>query len=294
MSGHWQTWTHEHGITSLIVRDVGGGGDCQFLVISAALQSAGYDWSVRQLRKLVGKCVLKMTDDDFKKKWLVFYQGEANDGVFCGRWNPFKCTSKEQLCKAVELPNKTGNGFDFQGDAMTLDLLGPALNVNFIVFHKNRDYAMEFVRPECDNFILMLFHQSGRYGHYQLLGSPDLDGNVVCLFSRRTLPKDVVAYLRRRLPPAERKDKSASHAANPKQQQDEHKNESSLSRAYFNLNFVPSASPIWDASDIRNYFSGSGGRRSIFEEDDDDEDAYRSPFVRSIGCSHNNKAHHHR
>ena len=130
-----------------------------------------FSYSAAQLRQLVSDQVQRLSDVEFQGL-LDTYRREVSNREFLGGWDPVRSRSRHDLCRAITLPNRTGNGYDFQGDSVTLDLLSKALHINIAVFHKDRQFRFCFDHPTFQHTVMVLYHAKGSFAHYQLLGVP--------------------------------------------------------------------------------------------------------------------------
>src|SRR5581483_4634130 len=162
----WLHWVNSFDVKGAFFRDCGARGNCQFLVVSRAIQPVLY-LTPETLRRLVAKQVENMSDIDFQTL-MTTYRQEVIDETFDGMWNPMSCHTRQDFAQAVTRPNLTGNGWEFQGDHLTLDLLAGALNVRIILFCRERHMVVDLSPPDAPSTIFLLYHNK----HYQLLGAP--------------------------------------------------------------------------------------------------------------------------
>jgi hypothetical protein len=168
----WVEWKRNpFGERDLYLKDCGANGDCQFLVVAEAIRHwvrHPHEWTARRIRQLAAKQALQMSRDEFDVI-MSSYREEVKHGEFAGNWDPFKCTRREHLKAAIESPLKTGDGYDFQGDHTTLQLISKALKINIRV--RCYDAAYTFTcGPSFPYTICLLYRSTDKFKHYQLLG----------------------------------------------------------------------------------------------------------------------------
>ena len=226
MTQKWQKWhKNPHGFQEAYVKDCGGGGDCQFLCVSHAIARL-ITLSVSQLRRLVGEQILALTDEQFTD-YMAAYRAEFaqhpnrhRQRSADGAWDPHRCRTKRELKQAVEAPITTGDGFYFQGDQVTLDLMSGVLGVNFVVFSPDDKYVYqtratqptERKRRQSDsdehkNLCTICLLYIASYKHYQLIGFADHSRSIdtdstdfYALMDNLHFPKELHVFLTQTLP----------------------------------------------------------------------------------------------
>lgn len=188
----YRKWSNIYNIDGLVYYDPPGDGSCQFLAASEGIDPV-YRLSGHDLRMLAAQEVLKMDQVIFEGV-IDTYCLEVKEGKFRGDWNPLSCKSKNTFALAIIKPIESGHGFDFQGDDITLSLIGNYLKVNFVTFNKdgkgritraqgNSDISSQFA------FTVFMIRITGGTAHYQLLGIDYGDNGVQTIFKKGMIPE---------------------------------------------------------------------------------------------------------
>jgi hypothetical protein len=114
-----------------VAYDAGGGGDCQFHSIAAALNFEQNDarmFNFRHLRNMAAEELKNLSPDDFAAM-KESYVNEVMFNEFVGDWDPLSIETPGDLARQLKTP-----GFHYQGDHHTLRLLRSALQVDFLVW----------------------------------------------------------------------------------------------------------------------------------------------------------------
>ena len=166
----WQRWKDNPlGLAHLYIKDTGAGGNCQFSSIAEAIRPiAKTPLTIADLREIAARQLQRLPEQQFQNM-LSSYREEWKRHELKDGWNPFQVQTREQLAQAITHPNRNGNGFFFQGDHYTLELLSQALELNIFVLDYQKEYVLEcggnFARTIC-----LLYHSQPPFYHYQLLG----------------------------------------------------------------------------------------------------------------------------
>ena len=93
------------------------------------------NYTVEKLRSIAGN----MINDNNFNLILETYKAEAETDEFDGLWNPFAIKTKTDLQKEMMVL-----GDSFWGDHIIIQLLGGALNLNFIILNDENESATKF------------------------------------------------------------------------------------------------------------------------------------------------------
>lgn len=169
--------TIETILKNLQIKDCGGKGDCQFLSIEKALE-------MDDLREKLSYYIEHdMTDDEFDM-FINFYRLEKEKGEFVGKWDPYTINNKIAFSKEIKK-----QGYNFQGDNITLLLLSRILNKDFYIVQESSIIMISGVNLPYtkNNDFIILKYTKGPVGHYQLIGTKDNVFN----FNRQNIPKSI-------------------------------------------------------------------------------------------------------
>ena len=193
-----------------------GGGNCLFDSVLKALASIGYHYTLDRLRACVAKRALDETDEEFNQA-LQVWSALANggdpqirsetmhvDGISKKPW-PWTPVQRMVVMKRMMSPNY------YWGDEVAVRSLERALHVRFLVWHEDRQCAMQpathqeefYVNNELQtmDIYIVLMLSGGDWGaHYNVLGFKEIviderSGQSVeklrYVFRKNTLPEDV-------------------------------------------------------------------------------------------------------
>lgn len=183
MTKEWNPWennTRYELNDSLVCWNPPGDGNCMLAAFSEGVKPLCMV-TPEELRKIAADEILNL-----ENLWFIalldVYRREQIEKKFVGKWNPQACRTRRELADAVLLPVKSGNGFDFQGDAIILDLLSKHFSLDVVVYEKK--YGEKYLRrtnsgsasdenPNKFLFTIFLYYTDGGNHlskHYQLLG----------------------------------------------------------------------------------------------------------------------------
>ena len=113
------------------ILDCGGDGDCLFYVITEAirLEDPNIDIDVEILRQI---CAEQIDENNFDMI-IDIYRIMYDVGDFLGDWNPHEISCIDDLKKEIK---KTGH--NHWGDHIIIQLLGRALDINFIILNSEK------------------------------------------------------------------------------------------------------------------------------------------------------------
>jgi hypothetical protein len=148
-------------------------GNCQFRSIETALSNAGYKFNHKKLRNIIVKYINNL-DNKIFFNIIQNYRLEKDNGEFIGNWDPYTIRNKRNFINEIKK-----EGFHFQGDHTTLDLISNALNINFIILTSdyniinlsNKDDLYNEINPR--KLIILYYNKvdnNNYYGHYQTIG----------------------------------------------------------------------------------------------------------------------------
>jgi len=176
-------WTHwfpnPFGIDFLASAECGAGGSCQFLALSRSLKyTLGED--ANDLRRRV------------VREWQNSSSEEQTD--LYGRWAAEKALStfpkrlqwvesEADLGKALSKPLESGNGWDYEGDGLSLLLLSRSLGCIIGLFDEyGRCYTVIGDESKASYGMLIRLIDKGSFKHFQAVGLTTSDGEVItCL-----------------------------------------------------------------------------------------------------------------
>lgn len=149
--------------SKFVVTDVKPDGNCQFRAISNAVGV-----SHRILRKAVAKYILSIPIEEFRHI-ISIYREEKKYKEFVGQWNPDTIKNRKELSFEI-----SKNGFNFQGDYITLSILSKILRMDFIIIKTfsipTNNYLEKIETPGNQRFIILDLNVFGNSGHYKTVG----------------------------------------------------------------------------------------------------------------------------
>lgn len=193
-----------------------GNGNCLFDSVRIALASIGYHYTLDRLRGCVAKRALDETDEEFNQA-LQVWSALANSGdpqlrsetmhVNGIARNPWPWTSAQ---RSVVMKRMMSPAY-YWGDEVAVRSLERALHVRFLVWHEDRQCAMQptthqehfYVNnePQSVDIYIVLLLSGGDWGaHYNVLGFRELvsgqtneqtNEKLRYVFRKNTLPEDV-------------------------------------------------------------------------------------------------------
>jgi hypothetical protein len=177
-------WIQKLLSDKFVVKDCLADGNCQFRSIETALTQAGYRTTHDKLRKVIGKYIRKMADDDFQLI-LENYRLEKESGDFKGNWDPNKTNTKREF-----INNILKSGFHFEGDNITLSLLSKAIKIDFIIFDDSYNIT-DLSNPSQlnDKIIILYYIKFHNSGHYNTIGYKP-KSKIKTIFKRNELPSE--------------------------------------------------------------------------------------------------------
>jgi len=191
----WLKWTNNpFGFQEFLYKECGGSGNCQFLSLAEALQPK-YTLSAAELRTLAANGVLALSEDEVRPE-LEEIRRQVRNKEFDGLWDPSRIVDREALAAQIEMPNKTRNGYHFEGNQFTLCLLSNLLKVNIIVF--NLTHKTVFLTSKEHPFtVFLLFYDQSHFKHFQALAQKVSDSHYQSVFFADTIPEEVSTFLAR-------------------------------------------------------------------------------------------------
>lgn len=205
-----ELWQKKLSSKKFRVHDCPPDGNCQFSSVELALKRGAEDilqrvgggrLTSKKLRTLVASHVSTLSDADVEAI-LEQYRAEKDAGDFVGKWDPHKVRTRYQLVAQIKKP-----GFHFQGDNLTLSVLGTVLGVDIIVIHGRSRAVINLNNPKKPrhNIIILFYDASpdGMSGHYQTVGLAEPRGpkrrleRVKTVFNREQLPVEVARLIHR-------------------------------------------------------------------------------------------------
>lgn len=164
--------------------DCGGDGECLFHCINYAING---DNDPSFLRKGLSESITK----EKYELMIEFYQIMKGFNEFEEDWDPNKISYKEFKEKVKE------GGNQYWGDFLLLNLLKEYLNVNLIMLNSNDHTNEYYYYPlfyEYDETIqtIVLLYENGN--HFKLIGHFQ-DGNMICLFTKDTMPCELLKLI---------------------------------------------------------------------------------------------------
>lgn len=179
-------WSNKLMSNKFMEKDCIGDGDCQFRSIETALTNAGSKMDSAKLRRIIGKYIYKIPNEQFYNI-LQNYRIEKENGEFKGTWNPFYVKTKRQF-----INNIIKSGFHFEGDSITLELLSKALGIDFIIFDNSYNITDLSDTDNLHNKLIILYYIKNKNGgHYKTIGLLSDNGKIQTIFKRSKLPKEI-------------------------------------------------------------------------------------------------------
>jgi hypothetical protein len=182
------------------IQNCEGDGNCQFRSIQNALANSGMNIKHAKLRKKIASYVRNMSADDFLIL-IESYRAEKHAGEFVGTWDPFQIKTKRDFIREIKK-----EGFNFQGDHVTLSLISRVLSIDFLIIVESDPSERQSnlrnlinileIYGENRNNTLLILHFSG--AHYQTIGYQTHTrgrSKIISSFDRRTLPDEIGALL---------------------------------------------------------------------------------------------------
>jgi hypothetical protein len=214
---------HEHTLTepvqlssNWVIVPTLGNGNCLFDSVRKALVSIGYNYTLDRLRACVAKRALDETDEEFNQS-LQVWSALANTGdpqmrsetmhVYGISKKPWPWTPAQRTVVMKRMMSPA----HYWGDEVAVRSLERALHVRFLVWHEDRQCAMQptthqehfYINDELqsvDIYIVLLLSGEDLGAHYNVLGFRELvhdertgqrDEKLRYVFRKDTLPDDI-------------------------------------------------------------------------------------------------------
>lgn len=176
-------WQDKLLSNKFLIKDCVGDGNCQFRSIETALTNGGFKTSHKNLRNLIARYINNIPMEEFSTI-LKSYQLEQQFGEFRGKWNPLSINTKRDFIKEIKK-----QGFNFEGDNITLSLLSKACKIDFIIFDDTYN-IIDISNPDELNSKIIILYYLKDAGHYNTIGYRKKE-KIITLFKRKHLPKEL-------------------------------------------------------------------------------------------------------
>lgn len=176
-------WQDKLLSNKFLIKDCVGDGNCQFRSIETALTNGGFKTSHKNLRNLIARYINNIPMEEFATI-LRSYQLEQQFGEFRGNWDPRSINTKRDFIKEIKK-----QGFNFEGDNITLSLLSKACKIDFIIFDDTYN-IIDISNPDELNSKIIILYYLKNDGHYNTIGYRKKN-KIVTLFRRKHLPKEL-------------------------------------------------------------------------------------------------------
>lgn len=164
-------WQDKLLSSNFFIKNCLADGNCQFRSIETALSNVGYKLDHKKLRNIIVKYINNL-DNKIFFNIIQNYRIEKDNGEFIGNWDPYTIRNKRNFINEIKK-----EGFHFQGDHTTLNLISNALNIHFIIL--TSDYHIINLSKQDDLYnqikphkLIILYYNKidNNYGHYQTIG----------------------------------------------------------------------------------------------------------------------------
>jgi hypothetical protein len=176
-------WQDKLLSNKFLIKDCVGDGNCQFRSIETALTNGGFQTSHKNLRNLIARYINNIPMEEFSTI-LRSYQLEQQFGEFRGKWDPSSINTKRDFIKEIKK-----QGFNFEGDNITLSLLSKACKIDFIIFDDTYN-IIDISNPDELNSKIIILYYLKHDGHYNTIGYRKKE-KIITLFKRKNLPKEL-------------------------------------------------------------------------------------------------------
>jgi len=147
------------------------------------LTNGGFQTSHKNLRNLIARYINNIPMEEFSTI-LRSYQLEQQFGEFRGKWDPSSINTKRDFIKEIKK-----QGFNFEGDNITLSLLSKACKIDFIIFDDTYN-IIDISNPDELNSKIIILYYLKHDGHYNTIGYRKKE-KIITLFKRKNLPKEL-------------------------------------------------------------------------------------------------------
>ena len=172
LDDNWNEFYQFESSNKLVLKKCIEDGDSQFRAVGAPLKM-----SPKKLRKLLGDYILeKLNETDFENI-LEEYKQKVSNSHYTFTWDPFSIKNKSQFVKHLKK-----NGFHFQGDQTTLNILTNAVKTDIVIFNQET-YTVSELSHIYNNFIIVMMNKQ----HYQTIGIKS-NKKIQTLFEWNNLP----------------------------------------------------------------------------------------------------------
>lgn len=181
-----EKWIKKLMSDKFVIKDCIGDGDCQFRSVEAALTNGGIKTTPSKLRNAVAKYINEMPNEEFLQI-LQSYRLEKSNNEFKGKWDPYKVKNKKEFNKELKK-----EGFNFEGDYITLSLMSKSLKIDILLF----DDSFNILGSNLyDKLIILYYSRNGLSGHYETIGFKNASKKVISVFKRQALPIELTILL---------------------------------------------------------------------------------------------------
>jgi len=193
----WSSWEFKPLKLSLMKKDTGAGGQCQFTSISESLTPL-WSYSASALRSVAAQGVLdRMTPVEFKVMKCTYQHEKSRENKFIGGWDPDQLQTKQDLASQILLANLPQNSTHFWGDDLTLSMISCQLNLDIYVFY-HQAFVMRMLAPDRSTvkYAILLWY-SPDSKHYQCIGIQHCINKAIhiqTIFLLSELPKLLTNY----------------------------------------------------------------------------------------------------